>query len=221
MRQHGDILILTLKSFFCFFLQVLLYPLDPFYCVSSLMAYRLTNQRQTEWFIRYFNYSFQFGVQYMSKIVETRIRYPLRYSCDTSCCPAGSPQLHILALIGNDQDNLVHRHWSIRQDCVERWLCICRQTMSKHLGGETWIWHDDVIKWKPFPHYWPFVRRIHRSPVNSTHKGQWCGALMFSLICVWINDWVYNRVAGHLRRYRAHYDVIVMEADHYVDTEIV
>ena len=43
--------------------------------------------------------------------------------------------------------------------------------------------HDDVIKWKHFPCYWPFVRGIHRSPVNSPHKGQWRGALMFSLIC--------------------------------------
>ena len=40
--------------------------------------------------------------------------------------------------------------------------------------------HDDVIKWKHFPRYWPFVRGIHRSPVNSPHKGQWRGALMFS-----------------------------------------
>ena len=36
--------------------------------------------------------------------------------------------------------------------------------------------HDDVIKWKQFPRYWPFVRGIHRSPVNSLHKGQWRGA---------------------------------------------
>ena len=47
--------------------------------------------------------------------------------------------------------------------------------------------HDDDIKWKYFPHYWPFVRGIHRSPVNSPHKGQWRGALMFSLTCAWIN----------------------------------
>ena len=26
--------------------------------------------------------------------------------------------------------------------------------------------HDDVIKWKYFPRYWPFARRIHRSPVD-------------------------------------------------------
>ena len=70
--------------------------------------------------------------------------------------------------------------------------------------------YDDVIKWKHFPRNWPFVRGIHRSPVNSPHNGQWRGALMFSLICVWINDWVNNREAGDLRRYRAHYDVIVM-----------
>ena len=69
---------------------------------------------------------------------------------------------------------------------------------------------DDDIKWKHFPRNWPFVRGIHRSPVNSPHKGQWRGALMFSLICVWISDWVNNREAGDLRRYRAHYDVIVM-----------
>ena len=70
--------------------------------------------------------------------------------------------------------------------------------------------HDDVIKWKHFPRNWPFVRGIHQSPVNSPHEGQWRGALMFSLICVWINDWVNNREAGDLRSYRAHYAVIVM-----------
>ena len=70
--------------------------------------------------------------------------------------------------------------------------------------------HDDVIKWKHFPRYWPFVWGIHRSPVNSPHKGQWRGALMFSLICVWINGWVNNREAGDLRCYQAHYDVTVM-----------
>ena len=55
-----------------------------------------------------------------------------------------------------------------------------------------------------------FVRGIHRSPVNSPHKEQWCGALMFSLICTWINSWVNNREAGDVRRHRVHYDVIVM-----------
>ena len=73
--------------------------------------------------------------------------------------------------------------------------------------------HDDVIKWKQVPRYWPFVWGIHRSPVNSPHKGQWRGALMFSLI--WDN-WVNNREAGDLRRHRAHYDVIVMFVFHNI-----
>ena len=70
--------------------------------------------------------------------------------------------------------------------------------------------HYDVIQWKYFPRCWPLVRGIHRSPVNYPHKGQWRGALMFSLICAWINGWVNNRETGDLRGNRAHYDIIVM-----------
>ena len=44
--------------------------------------------------------------------------------------------------------------------------------------------HDDVIKWKHFPRNWPFVKGIHRWPLNSPHRGQWRGALMYSLICL-------------------------------------
>ena len=40
-------------------------------------------------------------------------------------------------------------------------------------------WHDDVIKRKHYPRCWPFVRGIHRFPVNSPHKGQWREALIF------------------------------------------
>ena len=79
---------------------------------------------------------------------------------------------------------------------------VCGVTMRPHV-------YDDVIKWIYFPRYWPFVRGIHRSPVNSPHKGQGRGALIFSLTCVWINGWVNNREAGDLRRYLAHYDVTV------------
>ena len=70
--------------------------------------------------------------------------------------------------------------------------------------------HDDVIKEKHFPRFWPFVRGIHRSPVIYPHKVQWRGVLTFSLICAWINSWVNNREAGDLRRHRSHYYVILM-----------
>ena len=39
--------------------------------------------------------------------------------------------------------------------------------------------HDDVMKWKHFPRYWPFARGIHRPPVDSPHKGQWRGVWCF------------------------------------------
>ena len=96
-------------------------------------------------------------------------------------------------------------HWhSSNYPC--QWSKICLSAFPVTSGSS----QDDVIKWKHFPRYWPFVRGIHRSPVNPPHKVQWRGALMFSLICVWIYGWVNNREAGDLRRYRAHYDVTVM-----------
>ena len=70
--------------------------------------------------------------------------------------------------------------------------------------------YDDVIKWKHFRRYWPFVRGIHLWSVNSPHKGQWRGALAFSLICVWINGWVNNGKVGDLRPHRTHYGATVM-----------
>ena len=51
---------------------------------------------------------------------------------------------------------------------------------------------------------WPFVW----SPVNSPHKGQWRGTLMFSLICAGTYGWINNHEAGDLRRHRGHYYVI-------------
>ena len=62
-----------------------------------------------------------------------------------------------------------------------------------------------------FPRYWHFVRGIHRSPLNSPHKGQWSGALMFSLICAWTNGWANHRDTDDLSRHSDHYDVTVME----------
>ena len=47
---------------------------------------------------------------------------------------------------------------------------------------------------------------------NSPHKGQWHGALMFSLISTWINSWVNDREAGDSRCHHA-YDVIVIKAN--------
>ena len=79
-----------------------------------------------------------------------------------------------------------------------------------HQGQWVNLSHDDVMKWKDYPRYWPFVRVIHRSQVDSPHRGQLRGTLMLSLICPWTNGWINNRDAGDLRRHRAHYNVAVI-----------
>ena len=85
--------------------------------------------------------------------------------------------------------------------------CYYAKVMSIiNANGPTW-WRHQM---ETFPRYWPFVRGIHRSPMNSPHKGQWRGALIFSLICAWINGQENNRETDDLRHHRAHYDVIVM-----------
>ena len=92
---------------------------------------------------------------------------------------------------------------------------VCIQMLYSSQTPNIWKIIYDVFPWwrhqmETFPRYWPFVRGIHRSPVNFPHKSQWRGVLMFSLICAWINGWVNNREAGDLRRHRAHNDVTVM-----------
>ena len=73
--------------------------------------------------------------------------------------------------------------------------------------------HDHVIKWKHFPHYWPFVRGIHGHRwiprTNASDAEFW---FLFDLR--WANSWASNRYAGGLKRYRAHYDVTVMYAQY-------
>ena len=75
-----------------------------------------------------------------------------------------------------------------------------------------WIIH---LSWwrhqmKTFPRYWPLCGEFTGHRWIPLTKCQCRGALMFSLICVWINGWVNNRKAGDLRRHPAHYGTTVM-----------
>ena len=68
-----------------------------------------------------------------------------------------------------------------------------------------------VCKSSDFWHVWPWWR--HQMEAFSASLALCAGnspVLVFCLIWAWINPWVNNREAGDLRRYRAHYDVIVM-----------
>ena len=58
--------------------------------------------------------------------------------------------------------------------------------------------HDDVMKWKYFPRYWPFVREFtgefpSQRPATRSFD-------FFSLISAWINGLINNREAGDLRQ---------------------
>ena len=84
------------------------------------------------------------------------------------------------------------------------------------IASLTFLWHSAIpsihdpyiIKWKHFPHHWPFVWGIPAQ--EFPQKGQWCWAFMYSLICTWINAWINNCEAGDLRCHHTHYDVTVM-----------
>ena len=104
----------------------------------------------------------------------------------------------------------IHARFSVRYESVHNqlrhWCRIYRRFVP-------W-WRHEI---ETFPRYWPFVRGIHRSSVNSPHKGQWRRALMFPFICAWINGWGNNREACDLRRYRNHCDVMVMRLANKAD----
>ena len=91
-------------------------------------------------------------------------------------------------------DNQTTRHSTVIYRCTAR------------QAGNSW-WRHQM---ETFSALLAICAGIHRSPVNSPHKGQWWWALVFSLICAWINGWVNKREAGDLRRHCAHYDVILM-----------
>ena len=95
-----------------------------------------------------------------------------------------------------------NKNRSISENDLQLW-CLSEAYMRYRI-------HDDVINWKHFPRYWPFMRGMHRSPVDSPNKGQWRGALILYLIFAWTNGWANNREPGNLRRHRAHYNVTVM-----------
>ena len=102
-------------------------------------------------------------------------------------------------------------------ELVSAWSKTLDTTDMVSSGTENCCYEDTNFAWwrhqiETFSALLSLCGGIHRWPVKSPHKGQWRGALMFSLICDWINGWVNNREDRDLRRHHAHYGVIVMVA---------
>ena len=73
--------------------------------------------------------------------------------------------------------------------------------------------HDDVIKWKHFLRYWPFVRGIHQSPVNFPPQRP-----VTRSFDVFFDQRLNKRLSkqwwGWWFETPAHYDVIIMSFSH-------
>ena len=110
---------------------------------------------------------------------------------------------------------IYERIWQ-HSNSFEFFLECMAESLSCSVGHFKMTWPLKLIWWRHQMEIFPALlalcsgRGIQRSPVNSQHKGQWHGTLMFSLICAWINGWVNNREAGDLRCHLVHYDVTVM-----------
>ena len=124
------------------------------------------------------------------------------------CCFLNSTWSYDFFILSSEKSKRFDSKTKLQNKIENNW------SRNGNMQWDVMSFHPDEIdiKWKHFPRYWPFVRGIHRSPVNSPHKGQWRGALMFSLICTWIDGCVNNHEAGNLRCHRGHYDVNVMES---------
>ena len=114
--------------------------------------------------------------------------------------------------------------------CPYMWIRICFHLFRDHFVYAHSQWETALQctvfypswrhhKWKHFPRYWPFMRRNHRSPVDSPHKGPWRRALMCVLICALTHGLANNRGIWDFRRHCAHYDVTVMIAWAYAPND--
>ena len=109
-------------------------------------------------------------------------RNPPFSACRRSFCPQNWPNLSF-------HSDLVGSHFELRAAHPDWFLPGVPPPGDVDGNEEAAEAHDDGVKLKHFPRYWPFVWGVHRSPVNSPHTGQWRGALMCSLFCASTNSW--------------------------------
>ena len=133
----------------------------------------------------------------------------------------------------NKKDNEVHVSDRLPTSCAYTWArrsrnAICRINCQGEMINENTFDKNDSEGWlilnilgnipwwrhemEMFSTLLALCEGNHQPPVDSPHKSQWRGVLMFSLICAWTNGWAITRDAGDLRRHRTHYDVTVMAA---------
>ena len=86
-------------------------------------------------------------------------------------------------------DELVACDWSIFSNRVVD-NCVCSWCVQ---------WPPVSMTYQRYPHYWPFVVGIHRSPVVSLRKGLMMQSLMCALMSVGANSWTNSRVVSDFK----------------------
>ena len=139
-------------------------------------------------------------------------------ACRSSCCDhvprwmsrsLGGIKSSLVKLIAWCRQATRHYLNQCRPGSIVPYDVICGHSELMKVLSDDEVLLKESSWWRHQMETFSALLAICAGPVNSPQKGQWRGALMYSLICVWINGWVNNRKAGDLRRYRAHYDVIV------------
>ena len=93
-------------------------------------------------------------------------------------------------------------------DFVELWhvyllFCVMLQIVSHNDFNKSQAAFQAISWWRHQMETFSALLVIcEGNPLLIPHKGQWRKALMYSLICAWINDWANNRGAGDLTRHR-------------------
>ena len=178
---------------------------------------RLLNQRWKETIAEYLfdKMQFVYSMQYMRKMLWRQL--PMHPLWKGTMAVILCPKLQNNYRLGNELwANEVLRDLSLR--CVSGRYTILQHPHECYMSNRRARWaklvrwliiHDDVMKWKHFPRYWPLCGEFtcHRLiPLTKASDAK----LWYSLICAWTNGWVNNRYADYLRRHRAHYDVTIM-----------
>ena len=122
--------------------------------------------------------------------------------------------------------NWITMPFAVKMVMICKSFPLYRLTVSgihRHKGLVIQVWRHCKTWWRHQMETFSALLAIcaGNSSWKSPHKGQWRGALMFSLIYVWINGWVNNRKPGDLRRYRAQHDVTVMCLLKTANTEVL
>ena len=147
------------------------------------------------------------GYCQLDPLEQTSVKFQSKYKIFTHGNASENIVCEMAAIYPKGWVNMFNRTNVINaelMDNVTRTVALCnRQIELEYLS---W-WRHQM---ETFSALLAICAGIHRSPVNSPHKGPVTRSFDVFFISAQMKGWVNNGEAGDLRRNRAHYDVIVM-----------